>query len=91
MIADGGAASMIQDPGTRIRVSEEILARFPSFRLRVLYAFGIRNRPSDATSREWLRHGASRGLAALGDTRPGGLPISDSLEERQPGHRAQRA
>jgi len=51
---------MTQDPGTRIRVSEEILARFPTFRLRLLYAFGIRNRPSDATSREWLRDGARR-------------------------------
>jgi len=49
---------MTQDPGPRIRVSEEIIARFPTFRLRLLYAFGIRNRPSDATSREWLRDGA---------------------------------
>ena len=65
---------MTQDPGTRVRVSEEILARFPSFRLQVLYAFGIRNRPSDATSREWLCDGASRGLAALGDMRPGEHP-----------------
>jgi DNA/RNA-binding domain of Phe-tRNA-synthetase-like protein len=65
---------MTQDPGTRMRVSEEILARFPSFRLRALYAFGIRNRPSDATSREWLREGASRGLAALAGMRPGEHP-----------------
>ena len=50
---------MRQDPDTRIRVSEEILARFPTFRLRLLYAFGIRNRPSDATTREWLREGAT--------------------------------
>ena len=70
MTADGGAASITQDPGTRIRVSEEILARFPTFRLRLLYAFGIRNRPSDATSREWLRDGAVRGFAALGGMRP---------------------
>ena len=40
----------------------------------MLYAFGIRNRPSDATSREWLRDGASRGLAALGGMRPGEHP-----------------
>jgi len=65
---------MRQDPGSRIRVSEAILARFPSYRLRVLYAFGIRNRPSDATSREWLREAASRGLAALGGRRPGEHP-----------------
>src|SRR5215471_11424196 len=68
------AASMTRDPGTRIRVSEDILARFPTFRLRLLYAFGIRNRPSDATSREWLRDGALRGLAALGGMRPGEHP-----------------
>jgi DNA/RNA-binding domain of Phe-tRNA-synthetase-like protein len=63
-VADGGAASLTQDPAARIHVSDEVLERFPSFRLRVLYAFGIRNRPSDATSGEWLREGASRGLAA---------------------------
>lgn len=65
---------MTQDTATRIRVSDEVLGRFPGFRLRVLYAFGIRNRPSDATSREWLREGAARGLAALGDMRPGEHP-----------------
>jgi len=59
---------------TRVRVSDEVLGRFPGFRLRVLYAFGVRNRSSDATSREWLREGASRGLAALGGTRPGQHP-----------------
>ena len=69
-----GAASMTQDPATRIRVSDEVLGRFPGFRLRVLYAFGIRNRPSDATSREWLRAGAARGLAVLGGIRPGEHP-----------------
>ena len=74
MIGDGDAGSMTQDPGPRIRVSEEILARFPTFRLSLLYAFGIRNRPSDATSRGWLRDGASRGLAALGGVRPGEHP-----------------
>ena len=63
-----------QVTAARIRVSDEVLERFPSFRLRVLYAFGIRNRPSDATSREWLREGASRGLAALGGMRPGEHP-----------------
>ena len=73
-MADGGAASSTQDPAARIRVSDEVLERFPSFRLRVLYAFGIRNRPSDATSGEWLREGASRGLAALGGMRPGEHP-----------------
>jgi DNA/RNA-binding domain of Phe-tRNA-synthetase-like protein len=70
----GGAESVPQGALARIRVSEEIRARFPGFRLRVLYAFGIRNRPSDATSREWLREGASRGLAALGGMRPGEHP-----------------
>ena len=74
MIGDGDAGSMTQDPGPRIRVSEEILARFPTFRLSLLYAFGIRNRPSDATSRGWLRDGALRGLAALGGMRPGEHP-----------------
>lgn len=69
-----GAASMTQDPATRIRVSDEVLGRFPGFRLRVLYAFGVRNRPSDATSREWLREGAARGLAVLGGIRPGEHP-----------------
>ena len=59
---------------TRIRVSDQVLERFPGFRLRVLYALGIRNRPSDATSREWLRTGAARGLAALGGMRPGEHP-----------------
>jgi DNA/RNA-binding domain of Phe-tRNA-synthetase-like protein len=73
-MADGGAAWLTQDAGTRIRVSEEILARFPAFRLRLLYACGVRNRPSDATSREWLREGALRGLAALGGMRPGEHP-----------------
>lgn len=73
-MADGGAASLTQDPAARIRVSDEVLESFPTFRLRVLYAFGIRNRPSDATSRAWLREGASRGLAALGDMRPGEHP-----------------
>lgn len=73
-MADGGAASLTRDPTARIRVSDEVLERFPSFRLRVLYAFGIRNRPSDATSREWLREGASRGLAALDGMRPGEHP-----------------
>lgn len=48
--------------------------RFPGFRLRVLYALRLRNRPSDAASREWLREGASRGLAALGGLRPGEHP-----------------
>jgi DNA/RNA-binding domain of Phe-tRNA-synthetase-like protein len=57
-----------------VRVSDEVLKRFPSFRLRVLYAFGIRNHPSDAASREWLREGASRGLAALGGMRPAEHP-----------------
>src|SRR5215469_9511988 len=65
---------LTQEPAARIRVSDEILERFPGFRLRVLYAFGIRNRPSDATSREWLRDGALRGLAALGGMRPGEHP-----------------
>jgi len=65
---------MTQAPGTRIRVSEEIRARFPGFHLRVLFAFGIRNPPSDATSREWLRDGASRGLATLGGMRPAEHP-----------------
>ena len=64
---------MTQDP-TRVRVSDEVLARFPGFRLRVLYALGIRNRSSDAISREWLREGASRGLTALGGMRPGEHP-----------------
>ena len=59
---------------TRIRVSEEILARYPGFRLRALYALGLRNRPSDARSREWLRAGAAQGLAALGGRRPGEHP-----------------
>jgi len=49
-VADGGAASVTQDPAARIRVSDEVRERFPSFRLRVLYAFGIRNGPSDAIS-----------------------------------------
>jgi DNA/RNA-binding domain of Phe-tRNA-synthetase-like protein len=74
VIADGSAAPMRQDPGARVRVKDEIVARFPGFRLRVLYAFGIHNRPSDATSRDWLREGASRGLAALGGVRPGEHP-----------------
>jgi DNA/RNA-binding domain of Phe-tRNA-synthetase-like protein len=65
---------LLTDPSTRIRVSEEILGRFPGFRLRVLYAFGAQNRPSDAVSREWLHEGASRGLAALGGMRPGEYP-----------------
>lgn len=64
----------MQDPAARVRVSAEIVGRFPGFRLRVLYAFGVRNRPSDATSREWLRAGASKGLAALGGTRPAEHP-----------------
>jgi len=59
---------------TRIRVSEEILARYPDFRLRALYALGLRNRPSDARSREWLRAGAAQALAALGGRRPGEHP-----------------
>ena len=59
---------------TRIRVSEEILARYPGFRLRALYALGLRNPPSDARSREWLRAAAAQGLAALGGRRPGEHP-----------------
>ena len=59
---------------TRIRVSEEILARYPGFRLRALYALGLRNGPSDARSREWLRAAAAQGLAALGGRRPGEHP-----------------
>jgi DNA/RNA-binding domain of Phe-tRNA-synthetase-like protein len=59
---------------TRVRVSEEVLGRFPGFRLRVLYALGLRNRSSDATSSEWLRAGAAQGLAALGGMRPGEHP-----------------
>jgi len=74
VIADSSAASVTKGAAARIRVSDEVLRRFPGFRLRVLYAFGIRNRPSDATSREWLREGASRGLAALGGERPGEHP-----------------
>ena len=74
MIVDAGAASMTQDPAARIRVSDAVIERFPGFRLRVLYAFDLRNRPSDAASREWLREGASRGLAALGSMRPGEHP-----------------
>lgn len=73
-MAGGDAASLTQDPAAQIRVSDEVLERFPNFRLRVLYAFGIRNRPSDATSGEWLREGASRGLAALGGMRAGEHP-----------------
>ena len=69
----GGAPSMTQDP-TRIRVSEEIRGRFPNFRLRVIYALGLRNRPSDDASRGWLRAGASRGLAALSGMRAGEHP-----------------
>ena len=65
---------LTQEPAAHIRVSDEILERFPSFRLRVLYAFGIRNRPSDATSREWLREAASRGLTALRGMRPAEHP-----------------
>jgi len=74
VIVDAGAASMTQDPAARIRVSDAVLERFPGFRLRVLYAFDLRNRPSDAASREWLREGASRGLAGLGSMRPGEHP-----------------
>ena len=58
----------------RVRVSSEVLERFPGFRLRVLYALRLRNRPSDAASQAWLREGASRGLAALGNARPGEHP-----------------
>jgi hypothetical protein len=42
-VTDGGVAWLTQEPAARIRVSDEILERFPSFRLLVLYAFGIRN------------------------------------------------
>src|SRR5262249_46034823 len=74
VMVDGGAASMRQDPAARVRVSDAVLERFPGFRLRVLYAFGIQNRPSDAASREWLHEGASRGVAALDGMRPGEHP-----------------
>jgi len=74
VIADGPVALVTPTADARIRVSDEILERFPNFRLRVLYAYGIRNRPSDALSRGWLREGASRGLAALGGMRPAEHP-----------------
>lgn len=53
----------------RHRVSTEVLTRFPDFRLIVVYAYGLRNRPSDDSSRQWIREGAAAGVARLGTHR----------------------
>lgn len=58
----------------RLRVSTEILTRFPDFRLGVVYAYGLRNGPSDDLSRQWIRDGVAAGVARLGAYRPAEHP-----------------
>jgi len=53
----------------RIRVDREVVERYPSFRLRVIYALGVSNSASDDTSKAWLRAGAERAFARVGDAK----------------------
>jgi DNA/RNA-binding domain of Phe-tRNA-synthetase-like protein len=53
----------------RLSVSAEVIARFPQFRLAVVYAYGVRNGPSDEASRQWIREGLAAGMARLGNCR----------------------
>lgn len=53
---------------SRIRVDAEVMKRYPEFRLRVIYALGVSNGPSDESSRALLIEaaaGATQGLGAL--------------------------
>lgn len=56
----------------RIHIDPQVQARFPNFRLRVVYAFGIENGPSDAASEAVLQTAcapveANFGAARLAD------------------------
>ena len=56
------------------RVSPDIWERFTQYRLRVVYAFGINNGPSDSESRADLLDAASSAIAVLGSARPSDHP-----------------
>lgn len=57
-----------------LRVSPTIWERFPQYCLRVVYAFGVKNGPSDTDSRAGLLDAASSAMAVLGSARPSDHP-----------------
>ena len=65
----------------RIQVSPALSERFPGFRLNVVFASGLQNRPSNAESREWLRSGAERGIARLQGRSPKEYPSLKSWRD----------
>ncbi len=52
---------------TRIRVDPAVVRRYPDFRLRVIYALGVENGPSDERSRELLEEAASVARARVAE------------------------
>lgn len=58
---DGLAAA-----AARIRVDPAILRRFPAYRLRIVFAFGVTNGVSDSTSASLLQAAAQESLEQLG-------------------------
>ena len=56
------------------RVSPAIWEQFPQYCLRVVYAFGVNNGPSDSDSRADLLDAASSAMAVLGSARPSDHP-----------------
>jgi DNA/RNA-binding domain of Phe-tRNA-synthetase-like protein len=52
---------------TRVRVDSAILARFPAYRLRVVFALGLNNGPSDTGSVSLLHDAATERLSQVGD------------------------
>jgi DNA/RNA-binding domain of Phe-tRNA-synthetase-like protein len=64
-LASGAPAEL----ATRIRVDPGIIQRFPKFRLRVIYALGVTNGPSDRHSQTLLRESAAAAARSLGTLR----------------------
>ena len=58
----------------RIRIDPSVQARFPHFRLCVIYAFGVENGPSDATSEAVLAGACAPVQADFGSARLADLP-----------------
>lgn len=50
----------------RIRVDSAVFLRFPTYRLRIVLAFGVRNGPSDSASAALLQSAAKGALERLG-------------------------
>jgi DNA/RNA-binding domain of Phe-tRNA-synthetase-like protein len=58
----------------RLRVTPEVFARFPDFRVLVIYAGGLRNQPSTDFSRKLQRQAERAARAAFGDAKPSSHP-----------------